>query len=336
MKGSAKVEKLKILILVKPFWKDYPKHKPKFEALQAIEKYADVRYWYSNGNIIDILNKLDFNPDFILHYDIAWNNALAPSISGLDKINIPKGCIVIDIHFNPTIRKEYINRNKIDLIFSVTKEAFLMKYSGYQDKFRWLPFSINPEVFKDWQEDKEIDYLLMGAVFDRQGLTTNLTKTVKGYYPFREEVLVKMRKVNGFVFHPHPGHRGKQMKDNFFNEKYAMELNRSKIFFTCGSSLKYPVLKFFEAPACKTLLLAEPVRDILELGFQDGVNFVACDQSNFYEKAMYYLEHEEERNKITENGYNFIHTHHTNEARAQQLIRYIEEYIEKKINIPFS
>ncbi|WP_449539524.1 glycosyltransferase family protein [Ferdinandcohnia sp. Marseille-Q9671] len=322
------MEKIKILILVRPFWKNYPKHKPKFESLQAIEKYADVRYWYNNGNIDDIIGRLNFRPDFIIHYDIAWGSALSPSISGLNKIDIPKGAFVIDIHYNTGARRKYFVNNKIDLIFSLTKSAFLKTYPEYNEKFRWIPFSINPDVCKDWQLNKEIDYLLMGALYDPEGKTANLSKTGKGKYPFREEVLMKMRQMDGFVFHPHPGHQGKQKHGTYLNEMYAKELNRSKIFFTCGSSLKYPVLKFFEAPACKTLLLAEPVPDILDLGFEDGVNFVACDKTNFYEKAEYYLENEEERQRITENGFNFIHSQHTNDVRAQEIVTYIKEYIE--------
>lgn len=323
------MRRLKILILVKPFWKTFPKHQPFFDALQAIENFSDVQYWYNNGHIEDIISKLNFKPDFILHYDIAWGYALAPSIYGLEDCKIPKGCIVIDTHYNAERRREYFNRNQIDLIFSVTKESFLKKFSAYKEKFRWFPFSINTEVFKDWQLDKDIDYLLMGAVYDPEGLTSNLPKTSRGKYPFREKVLVGMRKVDGFVFHPHPGHKGTESKESIINEDYAMEINRSKIFFTCGSALQYPVLKFFEVPGCKTLLMAEPVSDILELGFEDGVNFVACDQTNFYEKAQYYLEHVEERKRISENGYKFIHTHHTNEVRAKQFIRYIEDYLKE-------
>ncbi|NLY80088.1 MAG: glycosyltransferase family 1 protein, partial [Lysinibacillus sp.] len=105
------------------------------------------------------------------------------------------------------------------------------------------------------------------------------------------------------------------------------ELNRSKMFFTCGSSYKFPVLKFFEAPACKTLLLAEANPDILELGFKDGVNFVACDKTNFNEKAMYYLKNEKERMRITENGYKFIHANHTDDVRAKNFVNEIREFI---------
>lgn len=86
-------------------------------------------------------------------------------------------------------------------------------------------------------------------------------------------------------------------------------------------------MKYFEAPACKTLLFAEPVPDILEL--EDGENFVACNQSNFYEKAMYYLKNEKERKRITENGYQFIHTKHTNDVRAKEFVQEVQKFLDK-------
>lgn len=316
-------DKLKILLLIKPFWTKFPKHKPKYETITALENFAEVRYWHRDGNIKDILKKIDFKPDFILQYDVAWGYAFSPIISGLGQIDIPKGCIVIDIHYFPYVRRQYFKDTAIDMIFSLTKAPFLKTFPEYQGEFRWWPFSVNPGIFKDWQLEKENDYLLMGQVYDPDG--SNKTNTPKGRYPFREEVLKKMRDIDGFVYHAHPGHDAPPTA--ILNEKYAQELNRSKIFFTCGGQYKYPVLKYFEALACRTLLLAEPVQDILDLGFKDGHHFVACDLSNFQEKALYYLDHEKERQLITDNGYELIHTYHTNDARAQQLVHYIEEFL---------
>jgi len=320
--------RLKILILIRELDKIYPKHIPKYITIKTIEKYADVKYWHTNGNIHQIIKKLNFTPDFILHYDIGWNYAMAPKITGLNEIKIPKGAFVIDVHYSPQERRNYFDRNKIDLIFSATKYYFLKVHSKYKEKFRWFPFSINPTIFKDYQLKKDIDFLLIGQVYDRHRKTGYASMTPPGKYPFRDEVLAKMKGQKGFVFHPHPGHKG--TKNSLINEKYAIELNRSKIFFTCGSKFKYPVMKYFEAPACKTLLLAEPVPDILELGFKDGVNFVACDKTNFYEKAMYYLKNEKERIRITENGYKFIHDYHTDDARAKNFVKEIQEYINNK------
>lgn len=321
-------EKLKILILIRPFIKSFSKHKPKYDSIQAIEKFAEVKYWYEDGNIHDIIKTLNFTPDFIFHYDIAWGYALAPNITGLNEVDIPKGCFVIDCHYSPSVRRKYFEDSKIDLIFSVTKTRFLQTHPTYKDKFRWYPFSINSNIFKNYQFEKDIDFLLIGQVYDKLNKTGYKTNTPEGKYPFRDEVLDKMRGVNGFVFHSHPGHSAPE--NSLINENYAMELNRSKIFFTCGSHLKYPVLKYFEAPGCKTLLLAEAIPDILELGFKDGVNFVACDQTNFYEKAMYYLENEKERMRITENGYKFIHANHTDEVRAKNFINEIRKLIKNK------
>lgn len=320
-------QKVKILILIRNFAKSYPKHKAKFETIKAIEKFAEVKYWYRDGNIHDILKELDFKPDFIFHYDIAYGYVLAPRIRGLHEVDIPKGCFVIDAHYSPGERRRYFDRNKIDLIFSVTKDSFLKRYEQYKDKFRWFPFAIDPTVFKDWQLEKDIDFLLIGQLYDREKKTGYRTLTPKGKYPFREAVLEKMRGEKGFVFYPHPGHNASSK--SIVNERYAKELNRSKIFFTCGSKLQYPVLKYFEAPACNTLLLAEPIPDILELGFKDGENFVACNQSDFYEKAMYYLKNEAERKRITENGYRFIQNHHTNDVRAKEFVEEIKKIIQK-------
>lgn len=315
-------KKLKILVLVKPFWKNLAKHKAKFDMIKAFEEFSEVMYWYTDGKITHILRYLSkmhgFKPDFILQYDNLYFH-FAPRITGLDSIDIPKGYFVIDIYWpaKKDTREQFIKQNKIDLVFSVTKEAFLNTFPEFKEKFRWLPFSINPHIHKDWKLNKTTNYLLMGLI--------NYPST--GMYPFREAVLQKMKNEEGFIHHHHPGHLVNYEKDALVNKKYAMELNRSKIFFTCGSKYHYPVLKYFEAPACKTLLLAEPNKDILELGFKDSINFVSCTKENVYEKAKFYLKNEKERERITLNGYNFIHTHHTNRVRALQFIKFVEDYI---------
>src|SRR4051812_10079504 len=110
--------RLKILILIKPFGVLYPKHKHKFDMISAIEDFADVYYWHDDGNIQEILLSIPFKPDFILHYDVAWRYRYAPKIVGFEKVDIPKGCYVIDIHYNSKKRYKYFKKNKFDLIFS--------------------------------------------------------------------------------------------------------------------------------------------------------------------------------------------------------------------------
>ncbi|GGM40712.1 hypothetical protein GCM10011351_28620 [Paraliobacillus quinghaiensis] len=322
-------KRIKVLVLVKPFWLQYPKHKAKAAILKTITTYADVYYWYNDGDIHDILTHLNLEPDFIFHYDIAWGYRLSPRITGLEQITIPKGCFVIDLHWKPQKRIEYIEQNRIDIIFSVSNRPFLTVFPQYASKLRWLPWSINPEIIKDWKQEKTINYLLMGLVhYNVTGRPIIVPKEDR--YPFRKVVLEKLKSEPGFLCHPHSRYLEEQSKHVFFNEKYAQEINRAKIFFTCGSRSSIgglPVLKFFEAPGCKSLLLAESNDDIDALGFIDGENFVACTEDDVYQKATYYLDNEVERERITTNGYNFIRQHHTNQVRAEQLIKYITTYL---------
>ncbi|SDC38862.1 glycosyltransferase [Shouchella lonarensis] len=321
---------LKILILIKPFHRQYPKHQPKMDMITAIERYADVRYWHTDGHIHNIINELSFKPDFIFHYDMS--KYLSPNIEGLKQTKIPKGCFVYDVHWKQTAKKMFFLKNNFDLIFSVSKNPFLAVFPELASKFRWLPWAINPAIFKDWKQKKDILYLLTGLVYSTDPDWRSYAQQArKGRYLFRETVLSKMKNEPGFVFHPHPGHLTSD-KNALVNKNYAKQINRAHIFFTCGARVpkagKYPVQKFFEAPACKTLLLAEPNEDIRDLGFIDGVNYVACDTNDFYNKARYYIDNERERKKITEAGYQLIRHNHTNNIRAKQFVRIVQTFLD--------
>lgn len=326
-------KRLDILVIMKPFG-NFPKHKPKVDMIKTLESYAEVHYWFKDDHIEDILKTLAIKPDFILHYDIAWNYGLAPKIEGLDKVDIPTGCFVIDLHWKPAERIKYIKSNQIDLIFSVSKHPFLRVFPQFEDKLRWVPWSINPSIMKDWQQPKDIDSLLMGLVHVEKNKLNghDLPKQIpaKGRYAFRDAVFEQLKLRPKFVFHAHQGHRTKKSDLLIVNDAYAKEINRAKIFYTCGSRNEtggLAVLKFFEVPACKSLLLAETNEDIEELGFKDGENFVACTVDNIVEKTDYYLKNDQERIQITENGYNFIHSNHTNAHRAKQMVAEMNKII---------
>lgn len=316
--GAAPQErKLKVLILVKPFTKKMPKHQHKYDIIRAIEKVADVRYWHENGNILDILKKVNMKPDFIFHYDIAWNYAFAPQITNLDKVKIPIGCYVMDIHWNKKFRRAYFHKiAKPELIFSASKYPFLKAFPECKSRFRWSPFAINPNVIKDYKLKKNIKFSLLGLIQPR--------------YKFRKAVLRRMRRVKGFVNFKHPGHKARARRGLLINNNYAKVINRSQISFTCGSDLKIPVAKFFELPGCKTLMLAEPNRDLKGLGFKDKVNYVACNRKNFYRKALYFQRNKRARERITRNGYNFIRKYHTNHVRAQQFVAAVNVLLKRK------
>lgn len=284
--------------------------------LTELAQISELTVWYEAGNIHDILNQLQLDPDFILINEFGESNT--PKISGLVSLTIPFGIYVYDIHYQIEARKEAIARENVQYIFSHYRDKFHHWFPEYANMMRWLPQHANLNIFKDYGLKKDIDYLLMGAVHER-------------VYPLRYKIVETMKNDPGFVYHEHPGYRNfDEHDDALVGIKYAQEINRAKVFFTCDSVYKYPIAKYFEVPACKTLLLASFSQELADLGFIPGTNFVSIDENDFQEKAAYYLDHEEERLEIAERGYELVRARHSTTRRAAELLTMIKDILESR------
>ncbi|MFY0543709.1 glycosyltransferase [Brevibacillus sp. H7] len=276
---------------------------------------TDLTLWYEPGNIHDILKKIPENPDFILINEHGEKNC--PKITGLSTLTIPYGVYVHDVHYNIKQRRIEMVKDKVQYIFSIYRDPFYRWYPAFKQKMKWLPHHVNPKLYRDYGLKKEIDFLLMGAVNQQM-------------YPLRCKILKTMKKKPTFVYHPHPGYRDYEEHEKnryFIGEKYAREINRAKMFFTCDLSYKYPVKKYYEVLASNTLLLAPASQELKDLGFIPGVHFVAINEHDFEQKAEYYLRHEEERRNIAEQGYRMVHEKHTTAIRARQLVEMIQDLL---------
>ncbi|GIN61743.1 hypothetical protein J27TS8_17360 [Robertmurraya siralis] len=283
---------------------------------KALDELTTLKIWRQSGSIETIIKKLQFQPDFILiQNDIG--NQLSPFIQGLSKIPIPVGLIINDVYRYQEPRRLYIKKNNIRFIFSIIRKQFLEIYPEFANRLRWFPHFVETEIYRDYQLPKDIDLLLMGSTDD--------------IYPLRQKIVKAYEHDRHFVYHPHPGYGDittKEEKGHFIGEKYARELNRAKIFFTSPSIYLYPVMKYFEALACKTLLLAPTFEELEALGFKPGIHFVAINEANFKEQATYYLNNDTERNKITMTGHEFVQQNHSLKIRAKQLVTEIKKIVE--------
>ncbi|TCN27833.1 glycosyltransferase family protein [Mesobacillus foraminis] len=279
---------------------------------------TNLSVYRSSGRLSHISKKLEQPPDFILLAN-DLGKEMFPIIHGISSIDIPVGLFVNDVHRFTKTRRHFIRKNAIQYLFSATRDKFIESYPELKDNLIWFPHFINPHVYKDYGLKKDIDLLMMGAVNDT--------------YPLRKKILEFYQHRPNFLYHSHPGYEleNPAARDVFYiGEKYARELNRAKIFFTCPSVYYYPVMKYFEALACRTLLLAPAFKELEDLGFIPGKHFVAIDEYNFMEKALYYLENEKERKKITDAGFEFIHRTHTLPIRTRQLISHIKTIIKNE------
>jgi hypothetical protein len=259
------------------------------------------------GYLPDIISKLNFVPDFIYFDDFESVRGVYGLPTGLNKVNIPKGILFHDVNRIKEDFSSYVKENKIDLVFAHYRDAFIHYFPQYKNRLRWLPNHVYKPVFHEYKQERTIDYLMMGKV--------------NKLYPLRMKMYRKMCNMPGFVSHGHPGYKwfsNKEKTSQFLDEKYAMEINRAKVFLTCGSKYNFAVGKYFEVPACATLLLASGFPELRDLGFIDKKNFVQIDEHNFIDKAKYYLKHRDERKEIRKNGYKFVHSRHTTDIRVRE------------------
>lgn len=289
--------------------------KSSYYLTEELRKQCDLMVWHQDGNILHILTQLPFKPDFILLNDV-FAPKLCPNINGLSHLSIPKGMIFHDISNQIQQRKRFIIKEKIDYIFPHYRDAFKKWFPQFIHRMVWLPHHANTEVYKDYQLEKNIDWLMMGATTPR-------------LYPLRSIMLKSLFNKPEFVYHPHPGYAQDDDRPSgtYVGQNYAMEINRAKMFLTCDSIFKYPLMKYFEVLACNTLLLAPLTKELGDLGFVDNQTMIHVTKQDFHEKALYYLRHKEERLRISSNGYHMVRKSHSTKKRAEQLVKRIASLV---------
>lgn len=309
-------KKLKLLFITKDWSIGIERNN--YYLSHSLSRLTKLTIWETPGNIHDILSTLDFIPDFILLNDLRPSRC--PNVTGLQTCDIPVGMIMHDLQYKTEYRKHFIEENNILYLFTHYRDKFLELFPEYEDRMIWFPHFVHTDVYKDYKQKKEIDFLLMGS-------------TYPPVYPLRASILHGMKNLPNFTFHEHPGYdKERYDEENYLvGTRYAKEINRAKIFFTCDSIFKYPVMKYYEVLACNTLLLASHSKELEDLGFIPGIHFVEVNEENYYEKAMYYLENFESIGKvIAKNGYKMVRKQHSVKARAKFLVKKIKEILENE------
>ncbi|MGG6311763.1 glycosyltransferase family protein [Paenibacillus macerans] len=311
------MKRLKILFVTKDFSSYLERN---FHYMQMeLRKYADVALDHKGGDVKAILRRLPFKPDFILFNDM-FHASYCPPVRGLSELNIPWGMIMHDIHTKIEKRREFLLRHPSSHIFTIYRRSFRKRYPEFKGNLIWLPHFVEPSIFRDYHRRKNIEILLMGAVNPK-------------VYPLRNKMRTALSRRPGFVFHSHPGYADfKSDAQAFVARSFALEVNRAKMFLTCDSIHHYPLRKYFEVPACHTLLLASENDDLKELGFTPGIHYVAITERDFLAKINFYLHPKNEaiRAKITRQGYEFVREKHTTAVRTEQLLQMIGSIVEAK------
>jgi hypothetical protein len=222
--------------------------------------------------------------------------------------------------------KEIVMSNSDIIVCAHINE--IKKYKHLSDKkykFYHNPICVEKRIFKDYGEEKIYDVLLIGSL-------------KKDIYPlrnkFKEEIFPRLKK-KGYICKvlEHPGYRIDDVDEQIRN--YAKEINRSKIVVTCSSIFRYAVHKYVEVPLCGSLLCADLPNERKDW-FRKWMLVVKLNESagSIVEKIEYYLQNDDERNKLIKRGMRLNQQQYTQEKYVERLLKIIIDYLKwKKFSI---
>jgi len=111
----------------------------------------------------------------------------------------------------------------------------------------------------------------------------------------------------------------------YYQDSYSRGIRNSKVCFTCGSSLRYTIRKFYEIPAKGCILLCEPLEPLEHLGFESGKNCIYTNLDNIDEVLRSIISEDlGAAQEIADNGRELMLAKHTIRIRSQQLYQVLE------------
>ncbi|MCX7593410.1 MAG: glycosyltransferase [Fischerella sp.] len=169
--------------------------------------------------------------------------------------------------------------------------------------FVWPNF-IDSDMYRDYGESKIIPVLFTGHNGSLYPWRQRIHKIIPQYYPS--------------LICPHLGYTDEKSTSRMiYGERYARTINASQIVPTCGTLVKEVVRKHFEIPACKSCLVTEKSPGLEAAGFIDMVNCVFADENNILDKLDYLFQQPDVLERITDAGYQLVHSRHTLKHRDQ-------------------
>jgi hypothetical protein len=171
--------------------------------------------------------------------------------------------------------------------------------------FVWPNF-VDADLYRDYRESKNIPVLLTGS----QAV----------HYPWRNRVGGIVSQHYPTLVSPHLGwFDDRAAAGMVYGERYARLLNAASVVPTCGTIAKEVVRKHFEIPAARSCLLTERTSSIEAAGFVDMLNCVFAEPADVLDKLDHLFRCPDELARITDAGYELVHSRHTMRQRDQLL-----------------
>ena len=172
------------------------------------------------------------------------------------------------------------------------------------------------------KESYHIPYSAVGSFYENIGFNNPpkekilVSGAISCVYPLRQFIL----KYNQYIETlEHPSY--KNYKHLNINDKYYRKLSNYLCCFTDGSMYKYILLKVFEICSVGSLLLCDDKiqYELTQLGFENDINYVACNKENIESKLKWILDNKNRKiiDEIRFKGMNFVRSNHNVNIRAE-------------------
>ncbi len=230
--------------------------------------------------------------DAFLMVDTLGRQALA---YGIEDLAIPRLYWAIDVHLNFYWQRHYARL--FDLVLSAQRD-YVPLFEGDGVPARWLPWGIDPRLFKDHGLPRTIDVAFVGMIDANR--------------PKRAAVVDELRRRFGLAtFGEDPAHR-------LGETEMARIFSSAKIVFN-ESVFGDVNFRTFEAMACGALLLTERTGNGLVELFTPGEHLAVYEPDDLVAQIAHYLAMDAERERIAAAGHELVTGRHTMAARMATL-----------------
>ncbi|MEO6028872.1 MAG: glycosyltransferase [Candidatus Binatia bacterium] len=229
---------------------------------------------------------------------------------GVEDLPIPRIYWAIDVHVNFFWQRHYAAL--FDLVLAAQKD-YVPLFEAEGIPARWLPWGIDPTLFRDPGLARTIDIAFVGVVDANR--------------PKRAAALAELRRRFDVVT------LGEDPTRRLAESEMARVFASAKIVFN-ESVMGDVNFRTFEAMACGALLLTERTGNGLEDLFTSGEHLAAYGPENLLQQAGHFLAAPAERERIARAGAEAVAARHTMAARMATLTDWLAAGVPRRDTTP--
>jgi glycosyltransferase involved in cell wall biosynthesis len=253
-----------------------------------------------------------------------WDFVMIDALFGYmdDRLNLlraPKALVIEDNHAEVPRWQVLQGKDRgVENLFHRGLESFHRFHPTARENYNcvWLPFAVNPDMFKPIDTERTIPVIQVGTVNER-------------HYPLRVRLKKELNGWSKYTFIQRPGETVEKVNKWPIREDYAELLAQARIAVTCGSRYDAAVQKYLEIPACGTVLMSNWFKDLKSFGFENGKNIVVYEK-DIRGQLELMLKNPERLERIGNAGRQLVLERHTLKKRAKYFIKEVEKIVNEQ------